>query len=107
METFVESLLQEVDVICPVCGGAGKYDFCDDCSLCDGIGKLLEYGDEGRQCPDESEVAYAVGDSKPECRGTAEEEWQNIRITLDSGSTVDVMPADEFCQAETVQCTGR
>ena len=32
--------------------------------------------------------------------------WQKIRITLDSGSTVDVMPDDKLCQVDVVPCTG-
>ena len=55
METFVDELLQETDVVCPICEGTGKDDFHDDCALCDGIGKLLEYGDESGQHDDESE----------------------------------------------------
>ena len=51
-------------------------------------------------------MVYAIGDKKPERRGTTYGEWQKIRITLDSGSTVDVMPADELCQVEAVPCTG-
>ena len=37
METFVEKLLQETDVVCPICAGTGKHDFHDDCALCDSI----------------------------------------------------------------------
>ena len=46
MEAFVESLLQEVDVVCPVCEGTGDEYFHDGCALCHGIGKLFESGDE-------------------------------------------------------------
>ena len=86
MEAFVESLLQEVDVMCPVCKGTGKYYFHDDCTLCDGVGKLFDHGDESRQHVDELEAVYAIGDKKPERRGTTDGDWQKIRITLDSGS---------------------
>ena len=37
---------------------------------------------------------------------TADTEWQNIKITVDSGSTVDVMPSDEFYQVEAVPFKG-
>ena len=43
MEEFVEELLQETDVISPICEGTGRDYFHEDCALCDGIGKLLEY----------------------------------------------------------------
>ena len=46
IETFVEELLQETDVICCLCNGTGRDYFGDDCSLCDGIGKLLDCDDE-------------------------------------------------------------
>ena len=55
---------------------------------------------------DEYEYICAIGDRKPERYGTADAEWQKIRITLDSGSTVDVMPSDERCQVDAVPCTG-
>ena len=48
----------------------------------------------------------AVGDKRPERRVESDSAWQKIGITLDSGSTVDVMPADELCQVDTVPCTG-
>ena len=51
-------------------------------------------------------MVYAIGDKKPERRGTTDGEWQKIRIALDSGLTVDVMPADELCQVDTVPCSG-
>ena len=50
-------------------------------------------------------MVYAIGDKKPEPYGSTDSEWQKIRITLDSGATVDVMPNDELCQVEAVPCT--
>ena len=47
-----------------------------------------------------------TSDKKPERRVVTDGDWQKIRITLDSGSTVDVMPDDEFCQVDVVSCTG-
>ena len=40
--------------------------FGDSCTLCDGLGKLLEYNDESHQHVDESEAVDAIGDKKPE-----------------------------------------
>ena len=69
MEHFVNNLLQETDVVCPVCEGTGKDYFHNNCALCDGIGKLLEYGDGSGRHDNESEVVYAIGDKKPERYG--------------------------------------
>ena len=55
---------------------------------------------------DGHETIYAIGDRKPQHYGTADADWQKIRIAFDSGSTVDVMPNDELCQVEVVPCTG-
>ena len=103
---FVEELLHETDVICPICEGTSKDYFHDDCALCDVIGKLLEYGDERERHDDESEDVYAIGDKKPKRYGSTDSEWQKIRFTLDPGSTVDVMPNDELCQVEAGPCKG-
>ena len=84
MEAFV-GLLQETDVVCPVCEGTGKDYFHDDCALCDGIGMLLEYGDGDHRCADESETMYAIGDQKPERYRSTNTDWQKIHITVDSG----------------------
>ena len=59
--------------------------------MCDGVGKLLEYNDGDHQHDD---AVNAFGDKKPERRVEKSGGWQKIRITLDSGSTVDFMPAD-------------
>ena len=64
--------------------------------MCDGSGKLIDYKDE----------VCTVGDKKPVRQGERIGNWQKIRITLDSGSIVDVMPAEELCQVDTVPCTG-
>ena len=64
--------------------------------MCDGIGRFEEIVDS----------VDAVGDKQPDRRITSEGEWQKIRITHDSGSTVDAMPQDQLCQLETVPCTG-
>ena len=55
---------------------------------------------------DEHETIFAIGDRKPERYGSTDTEWQKIRIIMDSGSTVDVMPNDELCQVEAILCTG-
>ena len=86
--------------------GTGKDYFGDSCTLCDGIGKLLEYDDENHRHVDESEAAAAISDNRPDRRVVRDGEWQTIRITLDSDSTVDVMPNDVLCQVEAVPCTG-
>ena len=49
MEEFVENLLHEDDVICCLCKGTGMDYFADNCTLCDGLGKLLEHNDESHQ----------------------------------------------------------
>ena len=98
IEAFVEGLPQEVDVVCPDCEGTGRDYFHDDCPLCDSLGKLLDDGDDDHRGAEESETAYAIRDRKPERHGSTDTDWQKIRITLDSGSTVDVMPNDELCQ---------
>ena len=74
--------------------------------MCDGIGKLFEYDDENPRHADESDAFVAIGDERPDRRVVSDGEWQKIRITLDPGSTVDVMPNDELCQVEAVPCTG-
>ena len=96
IETFVEELMQETDVICCLCNGTGRDDFGDDCTLCDGIGKLLECDDESHQHAGQSDAVDATSDKKPERRVVTDGEWQKIRITLDSGST---MLDDELCPA--------
>ena len=88
-----------------MCEGTGKDYFQDDRALCGGLGKFLDDGDEDRGVG-ELETICAIGDRKPERYGSTDTEWQKIRITLDSGSAVDVMPTDEFCQIEAVPCTG-
>ena len=98
MEAFVDGLLQEVDVVCPGCEGTGRDYFHGDCRLCDSLGKLLDDGDDDHRGAEESETAYAIRDRKPERHGSTDTDWQKIRITLYSGSTVDVMPNDELCQ---------
>ena len=103
MEEFIEDILQEDDVICCLCEGCGMDFFGGECTLCDGFGKLLDYGDGDHNHDD---AVNAVGDKKPERRVEKVGDWQKIRTTLDSGSTVDVMPADELCQVDTVPCTG-
>ena len=55
---------------------------------------------------DEHETSFAIGDRKAERYGSTDTEWQKIRITFDSSSTVDVMPNGELCQVEAVPCTG-
>ena len=74
--------------------------------MCDGLGKLLDDGDGDHRGADESETICAIGDRKPERYESTDTDWQKNRITLDSGSTVDVMPNDEICQVEAVPCTG-
>lgn len=115
MEAFVEGLLQEGDVVWSICKGTGKYDSHDGCPLCEGLGgcplceglgKLLNDGDDDHQCDEESETIYAIGDQKPERYGSTDADWQHFRITLESGSMVDVTPNDELCQVEAVPCTG-
>ena len=68
---------------------------------------MFDYDNLGKTIPDVvketlhvdgHETIYAIGDRKPQRYRTADTDWQNIRITLDSGSTVDVMPSDELCQ---------
>ena len=49
IETFVEELLQETDVICCLCSGTGRDYFGDDCTLCDGIRKRLNCDDESHR----------------------------------------------------------
>ena len=67
--------------------------------MCDGVGKLLEYDDSDHHHDD---TVNTDGDKKPERRVEKVGDWQKIRITSDSGSKVDVMPADELCQVDTV-----
>ena len=57
----------------------------------------MEYGDESGRHDDAAEVVYAIGDKTPERYGPTDSEWQKIRITLDSGPTVDIMPNDGLC----------
>ena len=56
---------------------------------------------------DESDAVDAIGGNRPDRRAVSDGEWQKIRITLESVSTVDVMPNDEVCQVEGCSCTGR
>ena len=74
--------------------------------MCDGICKLLECDDESNQHADQSDAVDAIGDRIPERRVVTDGEWQKIRMTLDSASTVDVMPDDGLCQFDAVPCTG-
>ena len=73
---------------------------------------MFDYDDLEETIPEakaiigECEAVYAVGDRKPQRCGTTDTDWQKIRITLGSGSTVDVIPSDELCQSEAVPCTG-
>ena len=94
LENFIDNILREDYYICGFCDGTGLDYFSDECPRCDGLGTIVD-------CID---TVNAVGDAKP---GRVEKvgDWQKIRITLDSGSTVDVMPADELCQVDTVPCT--
>ena len=55
---------------------------------------------------DGHESICAIGDRKLHRYGTADTDWQKIRITFASGSSVDVMPNDELCQVDSVPCTG-
>ena len=72
----------------------------------DNLEKTIPDGVEEMLHVDGHETIYAIGDRKPQRYGTADTDWQKIRITLDPGSTVDVMPNDELCQVEAVPCTG-
>ena len=72
----------------------------------DNLEKTIPDGVEEMLHVDGHETIYAIGDRKQQRYRAADTNWQNIRITLDSGSTVDVMPNDEFCQVEAVPCTG-
>ena len=67
---------------------------------------LEETNFEGKVIIGSCETIYAVGDRKPQRYGRTGTDWQKVRITLDSGSTVDVMPSDELCHVEAVPCTG-
>ena len=76
---------------------------------------MLDYDDLEKTIPDDvegtlnvdgRETIYAIGDRKPQRNGTADTDWQKIRITLDSGSTVDAVSNDELCQVEATPCTG-
>ena len=67
---------------------------------------LEETNIDGKVIIGKCETIYAVGDRKPQPYGKTGTDWQKIRITLDSGSTGDVMPSDELCQVEAVPCTG-
>ena len=106
VEALVEEVMQETDVMCCLCEGTGMDYFGDSCTLCDGLGTPLEYDDESHRHVDESEAVDAIGDKRPERRVVSDGDWQKIRITLDSVSTVDVLPSDELCQMEAVPCTG-
>ena len=106
VEAFVEEHMQETGVICCLCEGTSMDYFGHSCTVCDGLGKLLEYDDESHRHVDESEAVDAIGDKRPERRVVSDGDWQKIRIALDSVSTCDVMPNDEFCQVEAVLCTG-
>ena len=63
---------------------------------------LEESNIEGKVIIGKCETIYAVGDRKPQRYGKTDTDCQKIRIPLDSGSTVDVMPSDELCQVEAV-----
>ena len=88
LENFIDNILREDDYICRFCDGTGLDYFGHECPMCDGLGKIVD-------CID---TVNAVGDASSRGR-TAEKvgDWQKIRIALGSGSTVDVMPADELC----------
>ena len=103
MEEFIEDTLQEDEAICCLSEGSGLEFFGGECTLCDGIGKLVDCEDNSHEHGD---TAYTVGDKKPERHVEKVGDWKKICITLDSGSTVDFMPADELCQVDTVPCTG-
>ena len=47
----------------------------------------------------------AVGDPGSS-EGQEWDGWKRMRVTMDSGSTVDVMPEGELCEVDTVPCTG-
>ena len=97
LEGFIDDILREEDIICRFCDGTGLDYFGHECPMCDGLCKFV----------DNIAAVNAVGGASS--RGRVVEnigDWQKIRITLDSGSTVDVMPSDELCQVDTVPCTG-
>jgi hypothetical protein len=95
-EELIENLMPEDEAICCLCKGSGQFFDDLECTLCNGIGKLADCDND----------VCAVGDKRPAKPAEKIGDWQKIRITLDSGSTVDVMPADELCQVDTVPCTG-
>ena len=96
LKRFIDDAIGGGDCVCSFCKGTGLDFFGQDCPMCDGIGRCVEF----------IESVDAVGDKQPDRRIASEGGWQKIRITLDSGSTVDVMPHDEFCQVDAVPCTG-
>ena len=67
---------------------------------------LEEMNIEGKVIIGRCATIFAVGDWKPQRYGKMDTDWQKIRISFHSGSTVDVMPGDELCQVEAVPCTG-
>ena len=92
-----------VDVIIIIKPGVRPYDAWFDSdnletTIPDVVEKMLHV--------DGHETIYAISDRKPQRYGTADTDWQKIRITFDSGSTVVVMLNDELCQDEAIPCTG-
>jgi hypothetical protein len=96
LEEFINGAIGGGDCVCTFCKGSGIDYFDQECPMCDGLGKCIEF----------MESVDAVGDKQPDRKTVNEGDWQKIRITLDSGSTVDVMPHDELCQVDAVPCTG-
>ena len=83
---------------CIACEGTGKLinSLGSICPLCDGLGTGSAHQLSSDVC--------AVGDP-----GKSESQewdgWRRMRVTMDSGSTVDVMPEGELCEVDTVPCT--
>ena len=96
LNKFIDDTIDGGDCACPACEGSGLDYFGQKCPMCDGLGECVEF----------MESVDAVGDKQPDRKVVSGGEWQKIRITLDSGSTVDVMPHDELCQVDAVPCTG-
>ena len=65
---------------------------------------LKESGEERMSTA--SKMACVIGGVQTRKSTESEDGWQKIRITIGSGSTVDVMPSEDLCQVNTVPCTG-
>ena len=83
---------------CIACDGTGEMPVVGGvCPFSDGLGT-------GRLHPTTSDVC-AVGD--PSSSESQEwNVWKRMGVTMDSASTVDVMPEGELCEVDTVPCTG-